>query len=83
MLYGIMLILLGVERVQNTLDLRRLGVNKWYMEAIAAFISMIGGTIIISNPFATAETLWMFTGVALIVDAIADVLSYSLNEKTE
>ena len=81
MVYGIMLVLLGVEKIQTAVDQKRLGMGKWYMPAISAAISVICGAIIMLNPFTTTVYMWMFTGVSLIVEAIADIISFAMNQK--
>lgn len=81
MIYGIMLVLLGVEKVQTAVDQKRLGISKWYMAAISAMISVVCGAIIMLNPFTTTVYMWMFTGISLIVEAIADIISFAMNQK--
>ena len=81
MVYGIMLVLLGIEKVQTAIDQKRLGAGKWYMPAISAAISVICGAVIMLNPFTTTVYMWMFTGISLIVEAIADVVSFAMNQK--
>ena len=81
MIYGIMLVLLGVEKVQTAVDQKRLGISKWYMAAISAVISVVCGAIIMFNPFTTTVYMWMFTGISLIVEAIADIISFAMNQK--
>ena len=81
MIYGIMLVLLGIEKVQTAVDQKRLGAGKWYMPAISAAISVVCGVIITLNPFTTMVYMWMFTGISLIVEAIADIISFAMNRK--
>lgn len=81
MIYGIMLVLLGVEKVQTAIDQKRLGAGKWYMPAISAAISVVCGAIIMLNPFTTTVYMWMFTGISLIVEAIADIVAFAMNQK--
>ena len=81
MVYGIMLVLLGIEKVQTAIDQKRLGVGKWYMPAISAAISVVCGAVIMLNPFTTTVYMWMFTGISLIVEAIADIVSFAMNQK--
>lgn len=76
MIYGIMLVLLGIEKVQTAVDQKRLGAGKWYMPAISVFC----GVIIMLNPFTTMVYMWMFTGISLIVEAIADIISFAMNQ---
>ena len=81
MVYGIMLVLLGVEKMQTAIDQKRLGHIKWYMPAISAAISVVCGAVIMLNPFTTTVYMWMFTGISLIVEAIADIVAFAMNQK--
>lgn len=81
MIYGIMLVLLGVDKLQTAVDQKRLGLDKWYMAAISSAISLVCGAIIMCNPFTTTVYLWMFTGISLIVEAAMDVVSLILYRK--
>ena len=76
-----MLVLLGIEKVQTAIDQKRLGAGRWYMPAISAAISVICGAVIMFNPFTTTVYMWMFTGISLIVEAIADIVSFAMNQK--
>ena len=51
------------------------------MAAISAVISVVCGAIIMFNPFTTTVYMWMFTGISLIVEAIADIISFAMNQK--
>ncbi|MBQ8508023.1 MAG: DUF308 domain-containing protein [Clostridia bacterium] len=80
-IYAVILLLLGVEKIQTAVDQRRLGNAKWYIVAIAALISIVCALIIFLNPFSVATYLWVFTGISLIVEALADIVSFVMNMK--
>lgn len=80
-IYAVMLLLLGVEKLQTAIDQRRMGQDKWFWMAIAAAISLVCALIIFLNPFTTTVYLWMFTGISLIVEAVADIVSFAMNQK--
>ncbi|MGN0564381.1 MAG: DUF308 domain-containing protein [Candidatus Heritagella sp.] len=70
-LYGITILLSGLGKTEaavNALRTRR----KWILPAVSAAISLLCSVIILSNPFTSTTVLWMFTGIVLIVQAIAD-----------
>ncbi len=71
--YGVVVLLTGMVKIQWTVDLLRLKSKKWFLRAISAVLSIVCGILIISNPFASTAALWMFIGISLIVEAIFDV----------
>ena len=73
-LYGIFMVVSGIGKVQWAVDLLRLK-KKWILPAVSAVLSLVFGFVILQSPFETAEVLWIFTGVTMIVEAIFDVVS--------
>lgn len=69
-------------KLQTTVNLIRLKKDKWYVCGIAALVSAVCAVVILSNPFATTAVLWMFTGIALIVEAFVDIVSILVNTKS-
>ena len=68
-------LLLGLRRIQWTVDMIRLKMRRWYWPAIGAGLSLLVAVVILLNPFETLATLWVFTGIALIAEAVVDVLT--------
>jgi len=56
-------------------DMIRLKMRRWYWPAIGAGLSLLVAVVILLNPFGTLATLWVFTGIALIAEAVVDVLT--------
>lgn len=79
-IYGIGLLICGLGKVQWAVDMLRLRVVKWYLAAIGAVVTIVCAVIVLCNPFATMEVMWIFTGVALIVEAVLDVLAMILKD---
>lgn len=75
MVYGLCVLLLGLRRIQWTVDMIRLKMRRWYWPAIGAGLSLLVAVVILLNPFETLATLWVFTGIALIAEAVVDVLT--------
>ncbi len=88
MLYGVVILLTGLMKVQWTVDMLRLKKKSWFLTGIGAFVSVLFAVLILANPFATTEVLWMFTGIALIVESVSDIglmifAAVRMNEKGE
>lgn len=73
MLYGVVILLTGISKVQWTVDMLRQKKKRWWLAAIGAVISIICAVVIFSNPFTSTTVLWMFTGISLIVEAVMDI----------
>ena len=74
-LYGVGLLVMGVVKVQWTVDILRVKVGRWYLPGISALVSLVCAAVILLNPFASMVALWVFIGVALIVEAVVDLLA--------
>ncbi len=79
LIYGIVILVAGVHKLQKTVDQLRSKEKFWYLSLIAAALTIIFAVLIIANPFATTEALWMFTGITLLVEAAVDMVSYFLS----
>ena len=73
-IYGIVILITGIARIQWTIDMLRMKQGKWYLAALGAIVALLCGMIIIANPFDTAKIIWIFTGISLIAEAVIDLL---------
>lgn len=73
--YGVVILVAGFGKVQKTVDALRAKKPRWYLGGISALIFLICGGIILADPFGSADILWIFTGIVLIVEAISDLLA--------
>lgn len=76
LLCGIAILVLGIGKVQQTIDMIRLKSGRWLFQAISAALSLIFGLIIVFNPFASVTAFWTFAGIAFIVAAAADIVAF-------
>ncbi len=74
-LYGVVVLIVGLFKVQWTVDLIRMKLGRWGLPAASAVVSLICSVVILGNPFGAAVALWIFTGVSLIVEAVLDIIS--------
>lgn len=74
LVYGVVILITGITKVQWTMDVIRMKRSKWFWAAISAAISIACGVVIITNPFSTTAVLWMFIGISLIVEAVFDMI---------
>lgn len=74
LVYGVVILVTGITKVQWTIDIIRMKRSKWFWAAISAAISIVCGVVIITSPFSTTAVLWMFIGISLIVEAVFDMI---------
>ena len=73
-LYGGLVLLTSIVKVQWTMDALRLKKNRWFLAAICAVVSLILEIVVLVNPFKeNLAGLNIFIGVGLIVAAVADL----------
>ena len=80
-LYGLFQILIGFRIAQRTVDALRTKRPMWYLKAISAGISLLFGFIIVLNPGMTFMSIWVFTGITLIIEGVFDAASLFLHQK--
>lgn len=73
-LYGIGILITGIAKVQWAVDMLRMKKKLWYFPAVGATLTLIVAVVVIRNPFETMAVLWTFTAIALIVEAVVDLL---------
>ena len=73
--FGLVVLLGGIAKVQTTLSLKRMNARHWYLELVAAVISIALGTVILCNPFSTALLLMRIIGAALLIEGVQDLAS--------
>lgn len=73
--YGVVILLTGLGKLQTTVDMLRLKRKHWYFAGISAVLSLICAVIVLMNPFSSTAVLWMFTGITLIVEAVLDIIT--------
>ena len=85
LVYGVVILITGITKVQWTIDIIRMKRSKWFWAAISAAISVLCGIVIITSPFSTTAVLWMFIGISLIVEAVFDMVGsiFGNREKKE
>lgn len=73
-MYGLVILLTGIMRIQWAVDMLRMKRERWYLGAVSAVLSLIFAGLILYNPFTSTAFLWTFVAVSLIVEAVADLI---------
>ena len=81
-LYGIAILIIGVVKLQQSVDLLRLKARYWFLAGINAVLAVLFATVILSNPFTTTIVLWRVAAISLIVEAVLDVVVLIMTGKS-
>lgn len=74
-LIGIMLVVDSIFKLQMALDLRRMGMRKWWRLFAFSIVSVLFAFLLVLNPFDGVRAIMIFLGLTLIV---ASIQSFSL-----
>ena len=72
---GIMIMIDSTFKLQMTIDLKRMGLRKWWSMLLLSIISILFSFLLILDPFDGSATLMIFIGLTLIVDSIQSFFS--------
>ena len=72
---GILVLFSGCSKLQDAIDLKRLGYGSWAGMLVVAVINIILGILLICNPFKAAIVLFRVLGVGLILSGTSDCFS--------
>ncbi len=78
-IYGIIILVTSINKIQLTIDLFRLKSRRWFLALISSIISLICAVVIINNPFASTVALWIFAGISLIIEGVLDAVTLAVN----
>lgn len=72
---GIILLVDGVIRLQNALDVRRMGGTHFFPLILCALVVLLCGAVLLFNPFTVVLTATIIGGVALVLDGCLTIWS--------
>ncbi len=81
-LYGILILVAGVSKLQQAVDMARVKKQYWFVALFSAVFTLVFAVLIIFNPFASTAVLWTFIGVTLIVEAVMDIVTFIFAKKS-
>lgn len=70
---GIVIVLHGVNNLQQTMTLYKEKYEKWWVALILGILTVGFGVLLICRPFEALETAVMLIGIFLIYDGISDI----------
>lgn len=81
LVFGAILILSGLFNAFRAIGLKSLGGIAWIFMLVIAALIIIGGIIVIVNPFETFLTFVLVLGLLLVVKGAADLVTYYYTAK--
>ncbi len=80
-LYGLFQVLIGFRKTQRMVDALRMKQKSWVMKAISAGITLLFGFVIVFNPGMTLMSVWVFTGLTMVLEGIFDAVALFMQER--
>lgn len=74
-LLGTLVLVSGLSKLQDVIDLKRLEYGNWILMLVLAVINIVLGLVLIFNPMAAATLLFRLLGVGLIFSGITDCVT--------
>ncbi len=72
-IFGAIILIYGIVKLKNAIELKKSGMNKWYSTLINAMIALLLGFIFAINPKLTGDLIMRLLGAGLIVIAVTDL----------
>lgn len=70
---GFLVTMRGIMKMQNSVDMLRLGHGTWHVAFAMAIVNIVAGIVLLMNPFEAAQILIMCLGIALVYSGITDL----------
>lgn len=70
---GFLVTMSGILKMQNSVDMLRLGHGTWHVAFAMAIVNIVAGIVLLMNPFEAAQILIMCLGIALVYSGITDL----------
>lgn len=72
---GIFIVFSGINKLQNCIDVRRMGYGSGLLFFVLAMINIVVGIILIIDPFGAVKVLFMVIGAGLVFSGITDTVA--------
>lgn len=72
---GFIIFVSGSVKLQNAIDMARIGYEKWWIMMLMAVIAISGGILILVNPFSTAKILTVIIGAIFVYSGLSDLIA--------
>lgn len=74
-LLGILVVISGISKLQNCIDVRRMNYGSGLVFFIMAMVNIVIGVVLVMAPFEAAKVMFMLIGVGLLISGITDTVA--------
>lgn len=74
---GLYMLISGIVNIQDSLNLRRAGVESWNVSCISASVTTLVGILLLFDPLILGETAMIVLGIALLVSGVTNIFGCS------
>lgn len=71
---GIVIVVDSVFKLQTALELREMGLRRWWAMLALSILSILAAIFLIRNPFEGSVTLMIYLGISLTIDGLQSIL---------
>lgn len=71
---GIFVVISGFCKLQNGLDVKRMGYDNWYVFVLLAIVNVVFGIVLLWNPFTAATVMFVVIGAGLVFSGVTDLV---------
>ena len=71
---GIMIVISGAAKLQQMVNMAKLGLPGWLPTFIAAVLNIVLGVLMIINPASWADVIMIIIGIGLVFSAVTDLI---------
>ena len=75
MILGVFIIVSGCIKLQDCIDLKKLGNSSYAVMLVMALVFIIFGAVLVANPFESEVLLLRLIGVSLIISGMTDIFA--------
>ncbi len=80
---GIIIVVHGLHNATQSIDLKKMGYEKWWVAFLFSILTIILGGVLVYNPFSVVNTVVRVIGAFLIYDGLSDMWILSRVFKTK
>ena len=81
--FPLLTVLLSALKIQGAVDMLRLAKDNWVFAAGSALVCVVAALFTLLNPFGARRLVWALVSVALIAEAVLDVLAVFFRKKAK
>ena len=70
---GFLVLVSSFNKLQDVIDMKRLGYNNWVAMLVLAILNVVAGLILLCYPFKAVNLLFRIMGISLLVSGATDI----------